>query len=319
MAPEVALRRPSDQRSDVYSLGCLAWHCLTGFPPFRRATAEETLAAQIEGRVPRLDLGPSVDPEASERCSQVFAMVLNRNPARRFSSPLAFANALDSALRKAISMEVGSAPPLQHKKSRGPLPKAAGAAAVMACIGGLVALVLTGGISGVTGGDLDDQACRPSPSLELELVAKGGTTCAVAEDFAHLYRESEDPNEVIRLEADGRQIDVSCANREVFTLCQGPGFSAQIRDRGLINLEAIESGQEVTIPSSAERCREGVYAAGSASCLFAINIARSYRENPSPALRDVYSPVTGLYYEVGCQQGDITVCRGSRTSIVYID
>jgi serine/threonine protein kinase len=54
MAPEQALARPTDERADIYSLGCILFRVLSGAPPFRAAGLLEVLRKQIE------DLAPSV-------------------------------------------------------------------------------------------------------------------------------------------------------------------------------------------------------------------------------------------------------------------
>jgi len=53
MAPEQLLREPVDVRTDLYSLGCVFYHALTGKDPFRGATVEEIMDAHL-----RHDLRP---------------------------------------------------------------------------------------------------------------------------------------------------------------------------------------------------------------------------------------------------------------------
>jgi serine/threonine protein kinase len=52
MAPEQALARPTDQRADLYSLGCILFRVLSGAPPFRAAALVEVLRKQIEDPAP---------------------------------------------------------------------------------------------------------------------------------------------------------------------------------------------------------------------------------------------------------------------------
>lgn len=49
MAPERALGRPGDERSDIYSLGCLLFAMLTGRPPFTGDLAAALLHQQVAG------------------------------------------------------------------------------------------------------------------------------------------------------------------------------------------------------------------------------------------------------------------------------
>lgn len=47
MSPEQCLGKKADRRSDVYSLGCVMYECLTGKPPFAADSALETLMKHV--------------------------------------------------------------------------------------------------------------------------------------------------------------------------------------------------------------------------------------------------------------------------------
>jgi serine/threonine-protein kinase len=96
MSPEQAAGQMDvDARSDLYSLGAVAYFLLTGQPPFVRPTAVQTLAAHLSEPVTppsALRPGLSADLEA------VVLRCLDKEPARRFPT----AEALDQALRRCV-------------------------------------------------------------------------------------------------------------------------------------------------------------------------------------------------------------------------
>ena len=61
MAPEQFERTPLDQRTDMYSLGCVYYYCLTGQHPFDGETAPMVMTAHLQNRVtPLVDLRPDL-------------------------------------------------------------------------------------------------------------------------------------------------------------------------------------------------------------------------------------------------------------------
>ena len=62
LAPEQIRGDPVDGRTDVYALGCLLYECLSGAPPFRRATEAETLWAHMQEEPPSLKGHAALDP-----------------------------------------------------------------------------------------------------------------------------------------------------------------------------------------------------------------------------------------------------------------
>ncbi len=92
MSPEQATGRPVDGRSDLFSLGALAYELLTGNSPFRGDTPQETLARVISHRPPQVREFAFNVPES---LSQLIDQLLEKNPDRRPSSAVEVVATLD--------------------------------------------------------------------------------------------------------------------------------------------------------------------------------------------------------------------------------
>ena len=83
-APEQIRDGATSPASDQYALACVAFTCLTGTPPFRRETDLATAYAHMEDAPP---------PTGHPRADAAFARALAKDPADRFPSCIAFADA----------------------------------------------------------------------------------------------------------------------------------------------------------------------------------------------------------------------------------
>ncbi len=94
MSPEQVLGRPTDGRSDIFSLGSVLYEMLSGRRAFERPTAPETMIAILKEEPPPLSAaGISVAPEVE----RILRRCLEKRPADRYPSAPDLAAALRSA------------------------------------------------------------------------------------------------------------------------------------------------------------------------------------------------------------------------------
>ncbi|MEO6327038.1 MAG: protein kinase [Thermoanaerobaculia bacterium] len=95
MSPEQAQGNPSDVRSDVYSLGVVAYEMLTGFVPFSGSTLMQVLMKHVT-QPPRPPI--AMEPSLPVAASDAILRALEKDPVKRFGSVTAFADVLVAAL-----------------------------------------------------------------------------------------------------------------------------------------------------------------------------------------------------------------------------
>jgi len=93
MAPEVAQSQPADARSDVYSIGAVLFHAITGEPPFTGSTKLSVLLKHTKEPVP----SPSsvLGRPLPDDVESLILKCLRKNPADRFDDAYELSVALE--------------------------------------------------------------------------------------------------------------------------------------------------------------------------------------------------------------------------------
>jgi serine/threonine-protein kinase len=91
-APEQLLGERVDPRTDLYSLGAVAYFALLGRPPFEGPTPEAILAKQTTDALPSLRQARA---DVSREIEDVLQRAVRSDPAERYANAAAFREALD--------------------------------------------------------------------------------------------------------------------------------------------------------------------------------------------------------------------------------
>jgi len=102
MAPEQMRGQPVDPRTDIYALGLLAFHMLTGQPAFGGAPGVVQSYLQVHGPRPRPSAKVDIDPAIDEPIARALAP----EPGERFTTARDFGAALRAVIHGAAGDEI---------------------------------------------------------------------------------------------------------------------------------------------------------------------------------------------------------------------
>jgi serine/threonine protein kinase len=182
MAPEQASGQSVSPATDIYALGAVAYHCLAGHPPF---TGDNPLGLAIRHVK---DAPPALPDDVPEPVRELVGRALNKDPADRYPSAAAFADAARAAgagEQPAVPAAVAASPPARSglRSRRLAMPLLAVAAAVaLLLLGGLATLLLLSnrdqGGNDPSGGNVPEappSSASPVPASQTPQPGRGGT------------------------------------------------------------------------------------------------------------------------------------------------
>jgi hypothetical protein len=102
MAPEQMRGQPVDPRTDIYALGLLAYHILTGQPAFGGAPGVVQSYLQVHGPRPRPSAKVDIDPAIDEPIARALAP----EPSARFPDARSFSAALRAVVHGAVGEDI---------------------------------------------------------------------------------------------------------------------------------------------------------------------------------------------------------------------
>jgi YVTN family beta-propeller protein len=115
-APEVIRGEGADPRADVYALGCVLFHCLTGRPPFARDSEVATMYAHLHDEAP----APGSLAEVPPALDAVVARALAKDPGARYATAAELGRAARAAIGEPVTPQSATAAPAASESAAAP-------------------------------------------------------------------------------------------------------------------------------------------------------------------------------------------------------
>ena len=278
LSPEQIQGRPAGPRSDLYSLGCLVFEMITGQPPFKGENDLALRWAHASGARP---LVSQVLPVLGQRYDAFFLTALAIDPEQRFGSGREFASAL--AETQSTDGDTGAT---------AILPQAPHAATQV------------GPPTPLPPGPVPQPTPQPGPAPYGYVTPPPATRDS-----------SGNPLALILLAI------VAVIGIAVAALAAAGVFSKEasspVAQTPAQKRKPAETPAGPQVPASATSCESGLWVNSVTTCPFAKNTRSAYAEAKGAKKLQVYSPVTGITYEMSCGGASTVVCRGGNNATVY--
>ncbi len=279
LSPEQIQGEEAGPRSDLYSLGCLAFEMLTGKTPF---TGENELAVRWAHASDSRPLVSQVLPTLGHRYDGLFQTALAIDPEQRFASGREFAKALASAQDSSGDTDPTAVMAQPHAATKvGPITPPPPGAGYQ---NGPQTPPPYGYVT--PSPPQRDRSGNPLALILLAIVAVVGISAAV-------------------LAATG------VFNKEGSPASKTTAHVKQVAQAGKKPLVEPPAG------SSACPGTSGLWVNSATSCPFAKNTRSAYAESGGSDQPQVYSPVTGVTYNMTCGGSSLVTCTGGDNAAVY--
>ncbi|MFE3188104.1 serine/threonine-protein kinase [Nocardia sp. NPDC059240] len=255
MAPERLSIGQADARSDVYSLACVLYECLTGAKPYPAVSMEQQIAGHLTGQAPRPS---SICPDVPIAFDEIIARGLAKDPTQRYQAATELAAAARFALVPVAVQEAATVriQPSPFAKTSGSMGSAAAVRdtgrlrrnrIILSAIATVTAVAVTGACVWYT--------TRPDPhSPRLTAIDVGGVpTNVVMDPIAHTAFVTNNNNSISVIDTTSRTvIDTIKADGGLGCVALDPGtqfaYVNNIKDLEVVDAAARKFTETIRIP-----------------------------------------------------------------------